>query len=114
MTVHNELAHARHALDDLVRSVGRLQTCLGDGLDVRRIRADADHLREDLELLGQSAAAGEPAEAPARPDVVFIPPAPYDLSMWVGCEDEGIGSRHGPERRRGPAGRMPRRTTKLT
>lgn len=110
MTVHNELAHARHALEDLVRSVSRMQNCLGDGLDLRRVQADADHLREDLDLLGQSAAAGEPAGVPARPDVVFIPPTPYDSSMWVGCEDEGIGSRHGPEQRRGPVGRLSRGT----
>lgn len=102
MSVHNELATARHALNDLVRSVGRLQICLGNGLDVRRVREDADHLREDLALLQlhEGAAAEEPAPAPAQSEIVFIPQTPYDPSMWVGCDDEGIGSRHGPELRR--------------
>ncbi|MCH5671980.1 hypothetical protein [Streptomyces gilvus] len=110
MSVHNELAHAQHALDDLVRSVGRLRSRLGEGPDLRRVRADADHLREDLDLLRQSTAAAVSAEAPGQPEVVFVPSAPYDLSMWVGCEDEGIGSRHGPERRPGGrTGRLSRR-----
>jgi len=102
VSVHSELTIARHAIDDLVRSVGRLQICLGNGLDVRRIREDADHLREDLALLQshEGAAAEEPASAPAQSEIVLIPQTPYDLSMWAGCDDEGIGSRHGPERRR--------------
>ncbi|MFE7170378.1 hypothetical protein [Streptomyces sp. NPDC057616] len=97
MSVHDELVHARHALDDLARVVDRLQSHLGDGPDVRRARADADHLQEDLDLLQQSAAAVEPRQNPVQPEVVFIPRDPFDPSMWVGCEDEGIGSRHGPE-----------------
>ncbi|MHC3469553.1 hypothetical protein ACYF6T_12635 [Streptomyces sp. 7R007] len=98
MTVHDELVHARHALDDLVRAVDRLQIRLGNGLDVRRTRADADHLREDLDLLRQSAAGLESTPQSARSQIVFIPRTPYDPSMWAGCEDEGIGARHGPER----------------
>ena len=99
MTVHDELVRTRHALDDLVRAVDGLQSCLGDGLDVRRVRTDADRLREDLDLLGQGVAAQDPNHGPVQPQVVFIPRTPYDPSMWAGCEDEGIGSRHGPERR---------------
>jgi len=102
MSVHDELVHARHALDDLARVVDRLQSQLGNGPDVRRALADADHLRDDLDLLRQSAAADESAQSPAQPEVVFIPRTPDDPSMWAGCEDEGIGSRHGPELRQGP------------
>ncbi|WP_367321706.1 hypothetical protein [Streptomyces sp. HUAS ZL42] len=109
MSVHDELVHARHALDDLLRAVDRLQIRLGNGPDVRRARADADHLREDLELLRQNAVAETPTPDPAQPQIVFIPRTPYDPSMWAGCEDEGIGSRHGPERRQtGSAHRSPR------
>jgi hypothetical protein len=97
MSINDELASARHALDDLVRSVGRLQICLGNGLDIRRVREDADHLREDFDLLRQSVVAGEPAPGPAQSEVVLIPRTPYDASMWGGCDDEGIGSPHGPD-----------------
>ncbi|NGO45560.1 hypothetical protein [Streptomyces ureilyticus] len=100
MSVHDELAIARHALIDLVRSVGRLQTRLGDVLDVRRVQEDADRLREDLDLLQEGSAAKEPTPGPAQSEIVLIPQTPYDLSMWVGCDDEGIGSGHGPELRR--------------
>jgi hypothetical protein len=112
MSVHDELVHARQALDDLVRAVDRVRIRLGNGPDVRRLRADADHLREDLDLLRQSAATGEPTPGPAQPQIVFIPRTPYDPSMWAGCEDEGIGSRHGPERRQTrPAHRLSRRAS---
>lgn len=114
MSVHDELAHARHALDDLVRAVDRLQIRLGNGPDVRRARADADHLREDLDLLRQRAVADESTPGSAQPQIVFIPGTPYDPSMWAGCEDEGIGSRHGPERRQTrPAHRLSRRASRL-
>lgn len=110
MSVHEELAHARHALDDLVRAVERLQIPRGNDPDVRRVRVDTDHLREDLDLLRQSMAAEESSADPAQPQIVFIPRTPYDPSMWADCEDEGIGSRHGPERRQArPARRLPRR-----
>ncbi|TQJ92399.1 plasmid uncharacterized protein RAQPRD [Streptomyces sp. SLBN-31] len=115
MSVQDELAQARHALDDLVRAVDRLQIPLGDDPDVRRVRVDTDHLREDLDLLRQSMAAGEPVVERVQPQIVFIPRTPYDPSMWVGCEDEGIGSRHGPERRQArPARWLPRRASGLT
>ncbi|MFI8230957.1 hypothetical protein ACIGDI_19165 [Streptomyces sp. NPDC085900] len=115
MSVQDELAHARHALDDLVRAVDRLQIPLGDGPDVRRVRVDTAHLREDLDLLRQSMAAEDPTVDRAQPQIVFIPRTPYDPSMWAGCEDEGIGSRHGPERRQArPARWLPRRTSGMT
>ncbi|MFK0156102.1 hypothetical protein ACIQVK_29025 [Streptomyces sp. NPDC090493] len=100
MSVHDEFACAQHALDDLVRSVARLRLCLGNGLDVRRVQEETGHLRESLDLLRQSTAAEETAPAPVRSEVVFIPRAPYDVSLWAGCDDEGIGSRHGPEPRK--------------
>jgi len=97
MSVHHELTHARHALDDLLRAVERLQIPLGDGPDIRRIASDANRLREDLDLLRQNGAAEQATPDPV--EIVFIPRTPYDPSMWVGCEDEGIGARHGAERR---------------
>ncbi|MBB5936701.1 hypothetical protein [Streptomyces zagrosensis] len=91
MSVHDDLTAVQRSLNDLVRCVGRLEQQVGsDGLDIRRVRTDADHLRESVALLRASA----PPE-PARPKRVPIPDTPYDAALWVGAEDEGLGSREG-------------------
>ncbi|MET9439172.1 hypothetical protein [Streptomyces sp. NPDC006610] len=90
MSVHDELTSIQRCLDDLARSVGRLEQRLGAGaLDVRRVRTDCDHLRESVALL-RSAAAQSPA---GRPELVTIPDTPYDNSLWVDTDDEGLGAR---------------------
>ncbi|GAU65255.1 hypothetical protein SSP35_01_05930 [Streptomyces sp. NBRC 110611] len=101
MSLQDELTAVERNLDDLVRSVGKLESRLGArGLDVRRVRTDTDHLRESVALLRQSAAAGPPggrlgAETPEVPEVVQIPDAPYDAKLWRDADDEGLGSRNG-------------------
>ncbi|CAL9435483.1 hypothetical protein SUDANB6_02134 [Streptomyces sp. enrichment culture] len=90
MSVHDELMSVQRCLDDLSRSVGRLERQLGSsGLEIRRVRTDADHLRESVALLRQAAAAA-PQE---RPDLVVISDTPYDLSLWTDSDDEGLGAR---------------------
>ncbi|MFF9334939.1 hypothetical protein [Streptomyces albogriseolus] len=97
MSVHDELATVQRCLDDLVRSVGRLEKQLGGGgLEIRRVRSDTTHLRESLALLRETAvSAAGPAQ---RPDLVTISDAPYDPSLWVDTDDEGLGARdrHAP------------------
>ncbi|MFF4351706.1 hypothetical protein [Streptomyces sp. NPDC001530] len=95
MSVHDDLTSVQRCLDDLARSVGRLEQQIGTGLEMRRVRVDADHLRESLALLRE--AADQPA-APRRPDLVAIPDAPYDNSLWTDSDDEGLGARdrHAP------------------
>ncbi len=92
MSVHDELTTVQRCLDDLVRSVGRLEKQLGSGsLEIRRVRSDTNHLRESLALLRETAvAAAGPAE---RPDLVTISDTPYDPSLWVDTDDEGLGAR---------------------
>ncbi|MFD3499598.1 hypothetical protein ACFWWT_02485 [Streptomyces sp. NPDC058676] len=91
MSVHDELTSVQRCLDDLTRSVGRLEQQLGSGgLDMRRVRADAEHLRESVALLRE--AASTPA-SPRRPDLVTIPDTPYDDSLWIDSDDEGLGAR---------------------
>ncbi|MEU5208224.1 hypothetical protein [Streptomyces sp. NPDC020742] len=98
MSFQDELTAVERSLDDLVRSVGRLEARLGAGLDIRRVRSDTDHLRESLALLKQGAAAWAPARPSAAADqLVTISDAPYDATLWAGAEDEGLGSRgHAP------------------
>jgi hypothetical protein len=96
MSVHDELRSVQRCLEDLARSVGRLEQQIGSGgLEMRRVRADANHLRESVALLRE--AANTPA-APKRPDLVTIPDTPYDDSLWIDSDDEGLGARdrHAP------------------
>ncbi len=67
MSVHDDINAVQRCLDDLHRSLGRLEHQLGSGgLEIRRVRLDADHLRESVALLREAAAALGRA-APARP-----------------------------------------------
>jgi regulator of replication initiation timing len=91
MSVHDDLSSMQRSLDDLSRSVARLEQQLGSGgLEVRRVRTDADHLRESVALLRTAAAA---PDTPKRPDLVPIPDTPYDGSLWTDSDDEGLGAR---------------------
>ncbi|KAF5995046.1 hypothetical protein [Streptomyces sp. WAC00263] len=96
MSVHDDLTSVQRCIDDLARSVGRLEQQIGaGGLEMRRVRADADHLRESVALLRESAPGLSP---PRRPDLVPIPDTPYDSSLWTDSDDEGLGAhdRHAP------------------
>ncbi|MCF3132151.1 hypothetical protein [Streptomyces olivochromogenes] len=96
MSVHDDLTSVQRSLDDLFRSVGRLEQQLGSGgLEMRRVRADADHLRESVALL-REAAPGFGQQR--RPDLVTISDTPYDISLWTDTDDEGLGARdrHAP------------------
>lgn len=96
MALHDELTSAQRCLDELLRYVKRLEQQLGSGgLEMRRVRMDADRLRESLALLRDA----DPALAKAkRPDLVQIPDTPYDNSLWTDSDDEGLGARdrHAP------------------
>ncbi|MFF3691975.1 hypothetical protein [Streptomyces sp. NPDC002221] len=96
MSLQDELTAAQRCLDDLVRSVGRLEEQVGSGLDIRRVRTDTDHLRESLALLREAEPSGAAA---ARPDLVTIPDTPYDTSLWTDSDDEGLGSTRSRGRR---------------
>ncbi|CAL9549044.1 hypothetical protein [Streptomyces sp. enrichment culture] len=92
MSVHDELTSVQRCLDDLSRSVSRLEQQLGSsaGLDMRRVRTDADHLRESVSLLREATSA---QGAQRKPELVTIPDTPYDDSLWVDIDDEGLGAR---------------------
>ncbi|MFE2581354.1 hypothetical protein [Streptomyces sp. NPDC059378] len=95
MSVHDDLISVQRSLDDLSRTVGRLERQLGTGgLEMRRVRADTDHLRESVELLRTSAAQ----PVPRAPELVTISDTPYDITLWTDTDDEGLGARdrHAP------------------
>ncbi|KOV63733.1 hypothetical protein [Streptomyces sp. MMG1121] len=91
MSVHDDITSVQRSLDELSRSLGRLEHQLGgEGLEMRRVRMDADHLRESLGLLRDAA---DTRTAPRRPDLVTISDTPYDRSLWIDTDDEGLGAR---------------------
>ncbi|MGY0018438.1 hypothetical protein [Streptomyces sp. cg35] len=95
MSLNDDLTVIQRCVDDLARAVGRIQPQLG-GPDLRRVRADTDHLRESVALLRASATA---PDGPHRPQgLVPIPDTPYDSSLWTDSDDEGLGARdrHAP------------------
>ena len=97
MSVHDELTAVQRSLDDLHRSLGRLEQQLGSGgLEMRRVRTDSDHLRESVALLRE--AATTEAAPNRKPDLVTISDAPYNVSLWTDSDDEGLGARdrHAP------------------
>ena len=96
-SLHDDLTAAQRCLDELTRTVDRLEHALGSGLEVRRVRSDTEHLRESLALLrAASPAAGSPSAA--HPEMVTIPDKPYDHGLWSDVDDEGVGAkdRHAP------------------
>ncbi|MFJ4769227.1 hypothetical protein ACIP88_08930 [Streptomyces uncialis] len=108
MSVQDDLTAVQRCIDDLTRTVGQLTDRIGrEALEVRRVRTDAAHLRESVELLREFTIAGggpdprggvpqhraaspRPAD---RPDIVRIPDTPYDSSLWTDSDDEGLGAR---------------------
>jgi hypothetical protein len=95
MSVHDDLTSVQRCVEDLQRSVGRLEQEIGAGLEMRRVHTDADHLRESVALLRE--AVSEPAKQ-GKPSLVTIPDTPYDSSLWTDSDDEGLGARdrHAP------------------
>ncbi|MCX4964582.1 hypothetical protein OHA98_07045 [Streptomyces sp. NBC_00654] len=78
MSLHQELTDVQHCLDDLVRTVERLERILA-------------RLREADTADG----AGAPDH---RAGMVTINDAPYDATLWTDSDDEGLGvrGRHAP------------------
>ncbi|WP_447039746.1 hypothetical protein [Streptomyces sp. DSM 118878] len=101
MALHDELSAVQRCVDDLVRTVTRLEEQAGDqlaGVDVRRVRTDTDRLRESVALLHSSAVPPMPTR---RPDLLTISDTPYDRALWTNAgdvDDEGLGARdrHAP------------------
>ncbi|MEV5611978.1 hypothetical protein [Streptomyces sp. NPDC052225] len=97
MSLNDDLAAVQRCVDELTRAVGRLTTDPA-GPDLRRVRADTDHLRESVALL-RATATTQGRSRPHRPEgFVTIPDTPYDSSLWTDSDDEGLGARdrHAP------------------
>ncbi|GGU41949.1 hypothetical protein GCM10010211_01340 [Streptomyces albospinus] len=99
MSLQDDLTAVERSLDGLVQAVGKLESRIGGGLDIRRVRSDTDHLRESLALLRQGVAAGPPGRpGKAEDEMVPVSDTPYNSALWTDAEDEGLGAkdRHAP------------------
>ncbi|GAA2320055.1 hypothetical protein OKJ48_35680 [Streptomyces kunmingensis] len=93
MSLNNDLTVIQRCVDELARAVSRLQPEL-TGPDLRRVRADTDHLRESVALLRASAAPPGHPDPPRPQGLVPIPDTPYDSTLWTDSDDEGLGARN--------------------
>ena len=96
MSVHDELTAVQRCLDDLLRSVGRLEQQLGSA--AWRCAACAP---TPTTCARASRCCARPPRArgtPRRPELVTIPDTPYDNTLWTDSDDEGLGARdrHAP------------------
>jgi hypothetical protein len=86
MSSKDAVGATREALTTLAAAVLRVRNEYGDTLGVRRLTSDVDRLQEDLDMLGQP----QPGHAPGvnKDELLEIPDAPYDESMWADAQSE--------------------------
>ncbi len=86
MVVDPDVATARGAVLALERAAARLFARYGDTVDARRLRLDLARVREDVDLLCGS------ERTLSAPQLEVIDETPYSPGLWLGAEDEGVGS----------------------
>ena len=89
-----ETVELLRAITYLKRCVGALQTRYGATAAVRRLVNDVERLDIDVEdVVERPTPIVSPRRQGDPPDVVPVPDAPYDPSLWRDADDEGVGGR---------------------
>ncbi|CAG7640144.1 hypothetical protein SIM91_03860 [Rhodococcus opacus] len=86
-----EMHELDRTIDHLRHCVGTLRSMYGDAASVTRLTNDLERLAIDAHDLDSS-----PPHVVHREPVkrIQIPDTPYDASMWLGIDDEGLGGLH--------------------
>ncbi|GCE37182.1 hypothetical protein Rhow_006592 [Rhodococcus wratislaviensis] len=87
----SEMLELNRTIDRLRRAVGSLRTMYGDAASVRRLSNDLERLEidaRDLDASPPNVVHREPVER------IKVSDTPYDASMWLGVDDEGLGGLH--------------------
>ena len=91
MGKQEDIAAARGLVRTLDKAITALTRHYPNGVDVRRLRADAERLDADLDLLCGATAPASPAPADPPPVRQVIPDSAYARDFWMDAEDEGLG-----------------------
>jgi hypothetical protein len=98
MTLHDELADVRRALEELNRVLRPLRERPASRRLVQRLDGDLRRMQEDVDDLAAEARSGTDVLVPAARDFTPIPVPPRDLEMAYDpeCEDEGLAGWSSP------------------
>jgi len=91
MGKQEDIAAARGLVRTLDKAITALTRHYPNGVDVRRLRADAERLDADLDLLCGATAPASPAPASPPPVREVIADSGYARDFWMDAEDEGLG-----------------------
>ena len=91
MGKQEDIAAARGLVRTLDKAIAVLTRHYPDGVDVRRLRADAGRLDADLDLLCGAKAPAPPTPAAPPPVREVIADSSYAHDFWMDAEDEGLG-----------------------
>ena len=91
MGKQEDIAAARGLVRTLDKAITALTRHYPNGVDVRRLRADAERLDADLDLLCGATAPASPAPAAPPPVREVIADSGYARDFWMDAEDEGLG-----------------------
>ena len=91
MGKQEDIAAARGLVRTLDKAITALTRHYPNGVDVRRLRADAERLDADLDLLCGATAPASPSPAAPPPVREVIADSGYARDFWMDAEDEGLG-----------------------
>lgn len=91
----SEMAELRRGIGQLRQCLGALRSRYGDAPVVRRLANDLDRLDIDADEFEVSHPVPVQQRSQDRSEVIVVPDTPYDESLWVGADDEGVGGYHG-------------------
>ena len=91
MGKQEDIAASRGLVRTLDKAITALTRHYPNGVDVRRLRADAERLDADLDLLCGATTPASPTPPATPPVREVIADSAYAHDFWMDAEDEGLG-----------------------